>query len=220
VRTIFFAAVVVACTAGLASAAPVRIAPVAGSVHHWLPGPSTLCPASPGGSGILPDGDFSRAREPKDGGAFGLAKGTVFAPHWIVTGPRTIDFYGFSVEWTGPNGVCSVDLDGTPGPGGILHDPIRTRIGATYTVAFLFSANGGGGGDPTVKRMTVRVDRSQFMQFSWDTTGGNDANNGDWTLETWQFKAYHAMTSLHFESNDRPRANWGPVVAAISVTRD
>ncbi len=147
-----------------------------------------------------------------------MRKGAVFAPHWIVTGPRTIDFYGFSVEWTVPNGVCSVDLDGTPGPGGILHDPIRTRIGATYTVAFLFSANGGG--RPTVKHMTVRVDRLQFMQFCWDTTGGNDANNGNWALETCQFKARNPMTSLHLQSNDGGRGNWGPIVAAISVTRD
>jgi hypothetical protein len=217
-RILALALAVTGGAAELGSAAPLRVMSAPRAAHVQRNAAEGDCPASPSGSGILADGDFSQAIEPSNGGAFGLRKGTVFAPDWIVTGPRTVDFYGFSIEWSAPNGVCSVDLDGSPGPGGIRHALFPTRRGAAYTVSFLFSGNGGGA--PTVKQMTVSVDRSQVMAFSWNTAGSNDAQNGNWTLETWQFRARHQMSSLHFESTDPRGGNNGPIVAAISVTKD
>jgi hypothetical protein len=217
-RTLALAFVVAGGMVGLGSAAPLRVSPAQRQAQGTRPMTEGDCPPSPSGSGILADGDFSQAIEPQNGGAFGLRKGTVFAPDWIVRGLRTVDFYGFSIEWTAPNGVCSVDLDGSPGPGGIRHALFPTRRGATYTVSFLFSGNGGGA--PTVKQMTLRVDESQSTTFSWNTSGSNDAQNGNWTLETWQFKARRPMTGLLFESTDPLGGNNGPIVAAISVTKD
>jgi|HubBroStandDraft_2_1064218.scaffolds.fasta_scaffold181892_1 hypothetical protein len=175
------------------------------------------CPAWPGGSGILPDGDFSGAPEPNGGDEYGLQKGEVFAPDWVVTGPKNIDFYGLNAQWLAPNGVCSVDLDGTPGRGGMRHNAFPTTRGATYTVTFEFSANGGG--QPTVKTLFVRSGE-QRTSFTWDTSGGNCAQNGDWKTETWQFRATATTSMLHFESGDRHAGYWGPVVAAVSVTQN
>src|SRR5580692_11981568 len=168
------------------------------------------CPAWPGGTGILPDGDFSGAPEPNGGDEYGLQKGEVFAPDWVVTGPKNIDFYGLNAQWLAPNGVCSVDLDGTPGRGGMRHNAFPTTRGATYTVTFEFSANGGG--QPTVKTLFVRSGE-QRTSFTWDTSGGNCAQNGDWKTETWQFRATATTSMLHFESGDRHAGYWGPVVA-------
>jgi hypothetical protein len=161
---------------------------------------------------MLPDGDFSQAPDP--GNDKGVRAGTVFAPSWIVT-KRTIDFEGTNPYWVAPNGVCTIDLDGSPGAGGIKHSSFATRRGATYTVTFLLSGNGAG--PPVVKNMTVKAGEDQFTQFSWDTTNGNDAQNGDFTTETWQFKAVHRSMTLTFQSQDPVKGSFGPIVAAISV---
>jgi len=171
------------------------------------------CPPNPSGSGILPDGDFSQAPIPVGGYTNGVPRGTEFAPDWIVTG-RTIDFVGPG-EW-GPNDpYCTVDLDGTPGPGGIRHSGVATNQGASYTVSFQFSGNGTCG--PTIKTMLVKA-AHQFQTFTWDITNGNDAQHGVWVAETWTFVAKGAITALTFKSQD-PRGNCGPMIAAISVAQ-
>src|ERR1700761_4252219 len=104
--------------------------------HHATS--SGYCPALPGGTGILPDGDFSQALDPGD--MFNEPhKGTIFAPDWAVM-KRTIDFNG-STFWN-IGGYCSVDLDGN-NAGGILTGAFSTQKGTSYTVSFLLSGNGG-----------------------------------------------------------------------------
>jgi hypothetical protein len=99
---------------------------------------SVCCPALPGGTGILSDGDFAQATDL--GSRWNhVFKGTEFSPHWKVS-KRNINFYG-STAWN-VDGLCSVDLDGTPGPGGITHSQFQTEKREGYTVAFLFSGNG------------------------------------------------------------------------------
>jgi Protein of unknown function (DUF642) len=179
---------------------------------------SQNCPAWPSGSGILSDGDFSQAINPVTV-ELALRRGTIFAPDWIVTGPKTIDFYGSpGNDWHGIDGLCNVDLDGTPGPSGIQHAAFRTKRHAAYTVTFEFSGNGACG--PTVKMMTVSTDGGQFSQFTWDISSGNTVQNGIWAQESWQFSATSKLTTLTFQSNDPKHGNCGPVVAAISVTRN
>jgi uncharacterized protein DUF642 len=176
----------------------------------------TACPASPTGSGILPDGDFSQASQPPGYGYFGAPAGTKFAPSWIVTG-QTIDFLGLGNPfWAFPNGLCNVDLDGTPGPGGITHSLFETKRGKAYTVSFILSGNGAC--FPIVKKMVVGIGTSQSRLFTWNVSNHNDAQNGRFAQETWHFEARHRKTLLHFESLDPP-GNCGAVVGGISVTR-
>lgn len=171
---------------------------------------SQCCPGLPGGSGILQDGDFSQGTDLGDKWDH-VFKGDVFAPDWIVS-KRNINFYG-STAWN-VDGLCSVDLDGTPGPGGIAHDLFETKQGQQYSVTFFFSGNGACG--PTVKKMHVKAAK-QSEDLTWDTSGGRTAQNGFWSEEAFQFTASNATTKLRFNSQDRPRSDCGPVVAGISV---
>src|SRR5580658_4117989 len=63
------------------------------------------CPALSGGTGILPDGDFSQALDPGDSGPV-YAKGYVFAPDWVVS-KGNINFDGAGVWGGGLNG-CGI----------------------------------------------------------------------------------------------------------------
>jgi hypothetical protein len=202
------------CGGGVATQSAIGPLPSLGTQSR-VAAPNANCPASPGGSGLLSDGDFSQAPNPGTGQQ-GLRKGTVFAPDWINSGPHTIDFYGPGWSfWQPPNGLCNVDLDGTPGPGGIKHSTFSITKGVNYAVGFLFSGNGAC--PPTVKTMTVLAD-GQFARLTWDTSNGNDAEHGHWTKEAWRFTALHGTANLVFQSNDPP-GNCGAIVAGISLTK-
>lgn len=201
-----------------------------GGISAGFPGPhtavassSTNCPARAGGSGILTDGDFSRAPDP--GSSQGLTVGTKFAPDWVVS-ERTIDFYGSDVSWDEPHALCSVDLDGSghQGVGAITHAAVRTTVGIAYTVRFIFSGNAncaGGQGNPRIKRLLVEaVGKSGFIGhvFFWDTAHHRDAQHGDFATKRWRFAALDNKTSFVFQSLDRPdKSNCGPIVAGMSV---
>jgi hypothetical protein len=175
---------------------------------------SRLCPSWPKGGGLLPDGDFSQESSET---VLAIPPGTIFAPHWTSGGPQTVDFLGIkNGSWRAPKGVCSVDLDGTPGPGSIIHDNVLTDVSHSYTLTFKFSGNGAC--PPTVKTMTVNADGQAFT-YSWDTSNGNDAQHGKWSKETFTFKAMGTSVAPTFASTDPGEGNCGPVVAAISLSK-
>jgi hypothetical protein len=202
---------IVSLTIGPASAAPVRPRPALqpySTVHQAQSGD---CPALPGGTGLLSDGDFSQAVDPGD---INLTptQGTVFAPNWIVT-QGNVDFNG-STYWD-MGGYCSVDLDGLNVVGGIAPNPFRSIDRKMYTVTFLMSGNGGA--PPTVKTMTLRANR-HVRRFTWDTTNNHDVEHGDTQWESWTFRSGGGQVALSFLSTDPPGSGRGIVVAAISVT--
>jgi len=126
------------------------------------------CPALSGGTGILPDGDFSQATNPGDAGPV-YDRAQAFAPDWVVN-KGTINFDGTGI-WYGVLGdYCSVDLDGNTA-GGIRTKPFRTKPGASYTLSFVLS--GVGGTRPTVKKVQISIDDREFNVYSWDCAGGN-----------------------------------------------
>jgi hypothetical protein len=174
---------------------------------------SQCCPALPGGTGILPDGDFSQAPNPGDHTLFNT-KGQVFAPYWEVS-KKNVNFTG-TAYWD-VDGLCSVDLDGLV-PGAITTSAFPTKKGAAYTLAFVLSGNGGG--PPTVKTMKVTVG-NQFTAFSWDTSGGNDAQNGDYAPETWTFRATKPLSVLTFTSEEHPKGGgYGAVIAGMAIKKN
>ncbi len=184
------------------------------------------CPASPSGSGILTDGDFSQAPDP--GSWQGIKVGTEFAPDWVVA-QNTIDFYGPTGAWHVPGNLCSVDLDGSgpSGVGAIAHTPTETTAGTTYNVTFLFSGNRHCARyqrGPRIKTMLVEAEaqaKTQGGVFYWNTAHNHDAEHGVFTIESWTFKAVDRTTTLEFQSLDQPiTSNCGPVVAAISLTQN
>jgi hypothetical protein len=178
--------------------------------------PNANCPAYPGGSGILADGDFSQVSDPGNT-LFEYSKGQVFAPSWQVT-KGTVDLVGSTYNFQPWNidGLCSVDLDGITA-GGIGHSGFATTPGAAYTVTFILSANGYC--PPTVKTIKILADR-QFTSMTWDTSNGHDGQHGIFTQETWGFTAAGPISTLKFVSLDPKSSDCGPVVAAISVTKN
>jgi hypothetical protein len=175
---------------------------------------SQCCPALLAGSGILPDGDFSQAPEPNPSNGGTYEKGQIFAPSWIVTN-NSINFYG-PTYWD-VDGLCSVDLDGQGSgnlAGGIRSSGFKTKKGASYGVSFFLSANGFCA--PTVKTMDIKID-GQFKQYTWDTSGGNDAQNGDYLPESWAFIANGPVSKLSFVSEDPKKSGCGAVVAGIAI---
>lgn len=174
------------------------------------------CPANPGGTGILPDGDFSLGLN--DGDHFTEPhKGTVFAPYWKVS-KRNIDFNG-TTFWD-MDGYCSIDLDGN-NAGGVTTSAFPTKPGASYTVSFLLSGNGGQGkGNPPVVKTMVITAASQFQTFIWDTSNDNDVEHGKSTKESWVFEARRDTTTLKFTSQDPHASSRGAVIAALVVTKN
>jgi hypothetical protein len=184
--------------------------PLAGIDGGLMIAQSGNCPAAPGGTGLLTDGDFSGA--PWPGVLKTYQAGQEFAPDWLVM-EATIDLNGTYFQT--PNGLCSVDLDGTPGYGEIRHEHIPTTVGQAYTVSFLFSGNGGG--PPLVKHCRIRAD-FQYRNYSWDIRHGHTAQNGKWTQESWSFTARGTGTWLRFDSLDESGGQDGCVVADIVLT--
>lgn len=191
-----------ASTAGAATAV---VRPHAPRVHHLA-----NCPAYAGGTGILTDGDFSQATDPGNQLPT-FTHGEAFAPDWVVA-HRNINLYG-STAWGPSSGFCSVDLDGQK-VGTIAHAGIPTQSGSQYTVTFMMSGNGACG--PTVKQMTL-IAGSQSVQFTWNISSGNDAQNNAWAPESWTFTAHGSVSTLEFQSKDPKRNACGAVVAAIAV---
>jgi len=175
---------------------------------------SEECPALSGGTGILPDGDFSQGENAGTSSPTWY-KGQIFAPDWEVS-KGNIDFAGSTAYGAGLDGLCSVDLDGYYTVGGIRSSGFRTKKGAKYTLSFLLSGNGHC--SPTIKRMKVEMDH-QFAAYSWNISSGYDVQNGDYATETWQFRA-ERLSTLTFVSQDPKGSSCGAVVGGIVITKD
>jgi Protein of unknown function (DUF642) len=168
------------------------------------------CPALPGGTGILPDGDFSQEMNPGDHNIT-PKKGAVFAPDWVVS-KGNIDFNG-TTYWD-MDGLCSVDLDGYLTVGGIKSSAFPAKRG-TYSLSFVMSGNGHC--SPTIKTMKISID-NQFTTFTWNTASGNDVQNGDYAVETWQFHA-NQLSTLKLVSQDPKGSGCGVVIAGMAITK-
>ncbi len=195
---------------------PGAMRPSVAMIHVRTTSGSEDCPALPGGTGILPDGDFSQAIDPEQKGPT-YKKGYVFAPDWEVS-KGNIDFNG-SLGWGGAglDNLCSVDLDGYYKVGGIKTSAFQTDQGASYTLSFVFSGNGGG--PPTVNTMKVAIDH-QFTTFTWNISGGKDVQNNDYATETWKFTGGKEPAILTLISEDPKKSTYGPVVAGMAITKD
>jgi|GEM_PF-3788783 len=189
---------------------------------------NTACPAStqngwpPAGNlvvnGANADGDFNGAPP-------NVYLGNITGTGWTAfrfpanDGGTGVDLEGAGV-WNLPGGLCAVDLDGSPGAGGISHK-VKTTPKNVYLVSFWLSGNETQGNDPTVKLLRVAA-ASQHEDFLWDVQIPplNGAVNGAYGYHYWSFTATSNVTTLKFESLDpNPTiTDHGPVVTMIAVT--
>jgi hypothetical protein len=174
-------------------------------------GSGTLCPANPAGTGVLPDGDFSKTNEVPSK-EFSLQQS--FAPDWKVS-QGSIDFHG-TTGW-GSNGFssyCSVDLDGGT-PGGITTAPFPTQKGTLYYVTFLLSGNGAK--PPGIKLFRIAAG-SQSELVGWNIAQHHDVQDDRYETVTWPFIATGSRSTVSFMSFDSSKSSAGAVIANVSVT--
>ena len=106
---------------------------------------------------------------------------------------------------------------GLQDPGSIVHDTVPTKVHQSYTLKFHFSGNGACGW--MVQTMVVQAG-SQSATYTWDTKHNNDAQHGQWLQKTFTFNALGTSVTPSFTSTDRSGGNCGPVVAAITMSRN
>ena len=156
---------------------------------------------------LIVNGNFESGPNP---GSFAtLRGGDRTIPGWTVTGVSVDDI---GTYWRGADGGRSVDLDGTPGPGGIMQI-IATRPGATYVLAFMLSGNGDCA--PDIKRMQASAG-SVARSFSIDTNQIS-VSKRKWVRRSLTFRAAGTQTRIWLRSLD-PSTNCGPVVDDVSVS--
>lgn len=174
------------------------------------------CPQSPDDLGLTPDGDFHGAPSQSHNFPTYFAGEYITNTQWQVT-TESVDVIGAKFYRFPPYQLCSVDLDGTPGSGGIAHDPIPTTSGSYYVVGFFLSGNATC--PPKIKQMELSA-AGQSTTYEWDTAHHENARRGVYESEAWEFQATGPTATVTFQSLDQPSnsTKCGPVVTNISVT--
>ena len=139
-----------------------------------------------------------------------LDSGSVAIPGWRVS-RGGIDLV---VYWQSYDGSRSIDLNGTPGPGGI-EQTIRTVPGQTYQIRFALAGNPEG--PPAIKTMRVSAG-NQSAQFTFDVTGRTIRAMG-WTRHSWSFTAVDTVSTIEFFSLDPEVGLYGPALDQVSIIR-
>ncbi len=156
---------------------------------------------------ILINGSF------EEGGSVGsfktLRKGDKI-PGWTVT-KATVDLTGNYFKCQ--DGQNSIDLNGTPGFGGIKQR-FFTEKGKKYLLSFYLAGNPVG--DPKIKKLLVSFG-DQTRELEFDITGKSRDNMG-WEYHEFVFKAKDRATILKFESNHKSGpTNWGPAIDNVKL---
>ena len=152
---------------------------------------------------LVKNGSFEDGADP---GAFAtLSPGSNSITGWTIT-RKTVDYIG--TYFPCADGKRCIDMDGTPGFGG-LSQTFATTPGTTYVVQFELGANTDG--PPDVKKLGVAA-AGQKAEF-------DHPSNHDWTPKKWQFTAKGTQTTLEFYSLDTEGGICGPMLDNVSVVR-
>lgn len=156
---------------------------------------------------LLSNGGFEQG--PVNVGPFlPLNPGALDIDHWIVTRGQ-IDL--IESAWVSAEGSRSLDLDGSPGSGGVAQT-FATEPNRDYTVSFFLAGNGGSG--PVIKSIWVTAaGATGGAQF--DTTG-TSYTDMKWRQVIWGFRAVANSTTIEFYSGD-PVGFGGPGLDNVVV---
>lgn len=151
---------------------------------------------------LLQNGDFSLG--PSVGGFVTLQNGETALPGWVIT-RANVDYIGN--YFNGPDGKRSIDLDGSPGAGGV-RQTFATTPGEWYEVRFQMAANNHGSPETKVMGVSAAGQTDRFEH----------PNTLNWTPKTWMFQAKESQTTLEFYSLDKGTGlYYGPLLADVSV---
>jgi choice-of-anchor C domain-containing protein len=160
-------------------------------------------------SSLLVNGSFEQG--PWLGTYLPLDSGSTVINGWVVSRGQ-IDLV---IYWQAYHGSRSIDLNGTPGRGGI-RQTFSTVNGATYRVSFALAGNPEGISTP-IMRMGVGTAGSS-TEFSFDITGKSITNMG-WQIKSWTFVAMGSSTTIEFYSLMSASSRYGPAIDNVSVER-
>ena len=173
-------------------------------------GSATPTPAPTSGN-LLLNGSFEDGPNPGGIGIATLQPNSTAIEHWTVT-LASIDYVGG--YWKAAAGQRSLDLDGTPGFGGI-QQTFTTVPDRVYHVSFYLAGNPDG--PPTVKVLGVRAAGAE-ANFTVSNSGKSKSAMG-WTEYLWSFRATSTSTTLEFLSRDTVSGYHGPVLDNVSVSQ-
>lgn len=139
-----------------------------------------------------------------------LPIGSTAITGWTVI-EGEIDIVG-TTFWQHADGIRSLDLDGTPGSGGVSQSVV-TEIGVDYLVTFDLAASPGGT-EPERNMRVAAADQSQ--DFLVDATGRTLSDMG-WEMRSWVFTANSTLTTLELFSLNPQDGFFGPALDNVSV---
>jgi choice-of-anchor C domain-containing protein len=150
---------------------------------------------------LIKNGSFELGPDP--GGFSTIKAGETTIPNWTVTG-NTVDVIGS--YFPSSNGKRCIDMDGTPGPGG-LEQTIPTIPGKEYIVHFDLGANPQC--EPDLKKLEVLA-AGQKVLFT-------HTSKTDWEHKSWSFTASGPETTIEFLSRDPEGSRCGALLDNVSV---
>jgi choice-of-anchor C domain-containing protein len=159
------------------------------------------------GENLIKNGSF----ENPPGSVYGIGVGNNRIENWTVL-QGNVDITGPG-DWPTTDGVLSIDLDGTPGPGG-LGQRISTKPNTLYSVEF--DMGGHWGFQPAEKALEVSAD-DQRIVFRKRVTDSGTGGYARWERKTWTFLATSEETLLSFKSLTEFAGYGGPVIDNIVV---
>lgn len=146
---------------------------------------------------------------PRVGQFLTLPDGSTAMPGWTVLG-TTIDIVG--TGWQQVDGVKSIDLDGSPGPGGV-EQTFATMPGQWYSLTLQMAGNPQCGAP--IKSMEVSA-AGQSTIMSFDVAGKTFLDMG-WEERSWCFLAAERETTLSIMSLTSSATNCGPALDLVVV---
>lgn len=137
-----------------------------------------------------------------------LDAGSTAMPGWIVTRGQ-IDIV--TSAWQQIDGLRSLDLNGSPGSGGVAQT-FATTPNRDYTISFYVAGNGGAA--PAIKILKIAV-VGQNPSVQFDNTG-TSFSDMRWTKYIYAFRAISTATTLEFYSGN-PSSFGGPALDDVVV---
>ncbi len=136
-----------------------------------------------------------------------LNPGSTAIPGWIVTRGQ-IDLVD---SWVSADGSRSLDLNGSPGSGGVAQT-FSTTPNRDYQISFFVAGNPGAA--PAIKTIWVTV-AGQTAGVQFDNTGTSNADMG-WKQYLYGFRATGFFSTLEFYSGN-PSSFGGPALDNVLV---
>lgn len=137
-----------------------------------------------------------------------LDAGSTAMPGWIVTRGQ-IDIV--TTGWQQTDGLRSLDLNGSPGTGGVAQT-FATTPDRDYTISFFVAGNAGSA--PAIKLLWVTV-AGQTAGVQFDNTSTSYANM-NWIQYLYGFRATGTSATLEFYSGN-PSSFGGPALDNVVV---